>query len=188
MHTFHKFAAAAALLAAGLAQAQVAGPSITLSPSAAMVNVGSNFTVNINITGVTDLYGWEVDLGFSPAARVSLTNQAIGPLFTGALLVPGTLNAGAGTLTNMAATLIGPTGVNGPGTIGALTFNALSVGQVNFSFARVLLLNSNLDQIFISNANWNPGQVTIVPEPATALLTVLGIALTAAAVRRRKPA
>jgi len=188
MNIFFKSAAAATLLAAGLAHAQVPGPSITLSPSAPTVNVGSSFSVNVIISGITDLYSWELDMGFSPATRAALTGQTIGPLFTGGLYVPGTLNAGAGTITGAGAALFGANGVSGTGTIGTFTFTASSVGQVTFDLSRVLLGNSNLDPIFISNANWNPGLVTVVPEPTAALLTALGLALTASAVHRRRAA
>lgn len=189
MHTLQTLAFSAALLFAGIAQAQVAGPSITFAPSAPTVAVGASFTVNVNITGVIDLYDWELDMVFSPATRVSSTAQASGPFFGGQdLFIPGTVNAGTGSITSMASTLFGPTGVSGNGTIATLTFTALNVGQATFSFSRVLLGNSDLDPIFISNANWNSGTVTVVPEPATPLLAALGLGLTLVAARRRRTA
>jgi hypothetical protein len=70
--------AAAAGFALITAFATVANAStvLSVSPSSLMVSSGSTFTVDVNISGVTDLYGYQFDLSFNPKvlslARMSM--------------------------------------------------------------------------------------------------------------------
>ena len=106
----------------------------------------------------------------------------------------GTVNNGAGTITNMFSAASGATGFNGDGLLAQISFTALTTGTATVSMLNVLLSDSNLDPIFF---DW-PGdarsaQVNItrdgggpVPEPAT--LPLMALALAGAAVARRRKA
>lgn len=183
---FRKLILAAALLAgAGVSQAVM----VTLTPSAPTVTVGNSFTVSIDIDGVTDLFGWEMDIDFGAVALVNATTQAEGPfLGAGTVFVPGTIDNGAGTIMTIGSALTGFTGVSGGGSLASIGFNALAAGVADFTFSRVLLLDSNLDTIFISDqTEWFGGRIEIVgvapppdgsvPLPSTLALCALALGL-----------
>jgi hypothetical protein len=163
-----------------------AAPIVKLTPSSSTVIVGSSFTVDIEIDTVTDLYAWEMDIGFGPTSLVNVTGQAEGP-FLGAptsFFLPGTVDNVVGTITYIANSLVGAIpGVTGSGTLATLTFDALSVGLADFSFSRVLMLDSNLSDIFTdSQVDWIGGRIEIVSTPTTQVpvpptLALLGLTL-----------
>lgn len=183
------------LLAALLAIAgSVHAVTVTMAPSAPTVQLGNPFTVNLDISGVTDLYAWEIDVAFGLTSQVNATGQTEGAfLGAGTMFDGGTADNVGGAVTMMFNTLTGPSGVSGGGTLATIAFDSLDVGIATFSFTRVLLLDSNLQTIFISNIDdWISGSIEIVrdngtpvPAPATAALCVLALALGSRARRRR---
>jgi len=162
-----------------------AAPIVKLTPSSSTVIVGNSFTVDIEIDTVTDLYAWEMDIGFGPTSLVNVTGQAEGPFLGPAtsFFLPGTVDNVGGTITNIANALAGPTGVTGSGTLATLTFDALSTGLADFWFSRVVMLDSNLADIFTnSQLDWIAGRIEIVSAPTTQVpvpptLALLGLIL-----------
>lgn len=186
-----KLVATALLGACGLAQAL----SVSLVPSSSTVLLGSSFTVDIRISDVTDLFGWDIDIEFDPITKVIATGVTEGPfLGSGTTFVPGSIDNGTGTVKDMANALSGVGGVTGSGVLATISFDAIDVGFANFSLSRVLLVDSNVDSIVIDNqTDWFGGRVEIIrqpdpnptPLPATLALCALGLALTRIAGRRR---
>ena len=148
---------------------------LSIDPASSTVNSGNSLTLDVNISDVTDLYGFGFDLSFDPGI-LSAVSIAESSFLSGAgttFFIPGTIDNTAGTITFTADSLIGPgPGVNGSGTLAILTLSGLITGSSNVNFSNVLLLDSNLNPI---DANTQSGTVTVtsstsVPEPSTLVL------------------
>jgi hypothetical protein len=48
-------------------------PTVSIEPSTTNVTVGNIVSLNINISGVTDLYGFQLDLAFTPTTLTADT-------------------------------------------------------------------------------------------------------------------
>jgi hypothetical protein len=165
-------------------------PVVSVSTPAPTVNVGASVVVDINISGVSDLYGFQFDLGFDPSV-LSAGNSSEGTLLpTGGptFFIPGTIDNLGGNVAATADTLIGVIpGVTGNGLLATIDFTALGVGSSGLELANVILLDSQLNEIPDTLVN---GSITVqkpvgsVPEPATLGLLALGVIGFCAARRR----
>ena len=93
---------------------------LSVSPASSTVTNGSTFAVDVNISGVTDLYNFQFDLGFNPAV-IQATNVLEGAFLSGGgstFFLPGTIDNTAGSITFNADTLEGMIpGVSGGGIL-----------------------------------------------------------------------
>jgi general secretion pathway protein D len=147
--------------------------------------VGNTFSVEVNATGITDLYAFQFDLSFDPAllAAVSVTEGAFLPGGGTTFFIPGTIDNVGGAVTATADTLIGAIpGVTGSGVLAVFQFTALGQGTSAVSFANEILLDSSLNDI-TANTTFQNGSVTVTPEPR--LVPVLCGGLLAIALARR---
>ena len=96
----------AALWSAAPATAAV----ISFSPNPATTSVGDVFTLDVLVTDVLDLYGFEFNLAFDPGVvRVNDTFAGSFLALGGAtFFIPGLIDNAAGTVSFVADTLIGP--------------------------------------------------------------------------------
>ena len=151
--------------------------ALSVQPPTKTVGQGSSFTVDISITGVSDLYAWGFDLGFDPTliAAIGITEGPFlatgGPTF----FIPGIIDNVGGTISFNGDTLEGAIpGVNGGGVLATASFIAVAQGTSPINLFNTSLLDSNLGGI---QADVTGGNVTVtaVPEPATWLLLAAGL-------------
>lgn len=187
-----KLLCAAALLVGGMVGA-LAFPVLSITPSLSNVTVGDVFTLDIRISGVSDLYAWQLDLDFGPTGLLNASPATEGG-FLGAGQTFGSdpVNNAAGTITNLFSVLSGPFGVSGTGILASISFQAMAFGTANLGLMNVVLLDSNLDTIFFNSpgdtraafVNITPGGGTGVPEPSS--LALLTLALACVLLNRRR--
>jgi Cohesin domain/PEP-CTERM motif len=157
------------------------GGTISILPATSPVTVGQVFTLSVDISGATDLYGYQFDLGFNPAI-LTATSVTEGPfLATGGatIFVPGTIDNVGGSIASNADILNGPlSGVNGSGDLLDVTFQALATGSGSVTIFNVFALSSLGQGLTETTANATvnvaAGSVSPVPEPSTGLMLATG--------------
>lgn len=145
------------------------GASVVVQPPAQNVGVGGTATVNVRVEGVTDLYGAEVHLTFSPSVLQAAdadgdasngVQVATGNIFSGknAFNAVNSVNNSTGTI-DYAISLLGePAGVTGSGTLFSVTFQGQSQGLSAIAYVTVLLASRTGGQITATTVN---GTVTV---------------------------
>jgi hypothetical protein len=148
-------------------------------------NMGDTFAVDVDVTGITDLYAFQFDLSFDPTllSAVSVTEGDFLPSGGTTFFIPGTIDNVGGTVSANADTLIGAIpGVTGDGMLAEFEFTALAVGTSTLSFANEILLDSSLNDI-TADTTFENGSVTVdapissaVPEPSTLSMMLCAMA------------
>jgi hypothetical protein len=184
-------AATAVLIFSGCAFAD-ASAVVSLQPTSSTISTGDIATVDVDISGVNDLYAYQFDVLFG--AAVSATSENEGSFLLGGgttFFVPGAVDNLGGSVTATANTLIGAiSGVDGSGTLVVLQFTGVDPGTTSIDLANVILLDSNFNSIDFSTEN---ASVTVqgggVPasEPSGLLLLGMGL-ITLVGFARRKDA
>jgi adhesin HecA-like repeat protein len=168
--------ATAACLAPLAAQASTI---VAITTSAPTVAAGGSFTLDVDVTGAADLYGFQFDLSFDPTAvsAGAASEGALLPSGGTTFFIAGTNDNTNGVVTATADTLIGAlSGVNGSGTLASFVFTAGSPGVSEFSLSNVELLDSALNPIDTTLANGSIS-VTPVPLPESSWLLAAGLLL-----------
>lgn len=158
-------------LCVGILAADVT-PSLSLHGPGS-IGVGSLFTLDVNISGVSDLTAFQFDVGFDPAfaQAIQVTEgpflQSAGPT----LFIPGAIDNGAGLISFTAGALagMGP-GASGAGVLARLQFTGLMEGTGNFTLLAPLLYDSIPNPIEVTLTNTSVRAEAQVPEPSAALL------------------
>ena len=154
--------------------------------------IGDTFEVDVDVSGIADLYAFQFDLTFDPTllAADSVTEGAFLPGGGTTFFVPGTIDNTGGDISANADTLIAAIpGVTGDGTLVKFEFTALAAGTSAISFANEILLDSSLNDT-TADSTFQNGSVTVsdastVPEPKT--LTFLCVGLLPLMLIRRGP-
>ncbi len=153
--------------------------TLSVIPVSSTVAVNNTVTLDVNITGVTDLYGFGFDLSFDPAivSASSITEGAFLPMGGSTFFLAGTIDNAGGAITGNGDVLLSAVpGVNGDGTLAVLTLQGLATGTSAINLSNVILLDSSLNSI---NASLENASLTVasnaVPEPSS--LNLLGVGL-----------
>jgi len=117
--------------------------TVGVSPSTVTAVLGQNFSINITISGVLDLYGWELRLNWS-ATLLGAVDVAQGPFLnaSGSTFFSWDVNATEGRMVVDCTLLGNVAGVSGGGTLATVTFNVKNVGESALNLYDVVLLNS----------------------------------------------
>jgi hypothetical protein len=127
--------------------ATMSGSTSTLvyvDPEVSVGAVGQNFTININISNVTDLYGWEFKLGWNTTI-LNVIEVHEGPFLKNVADTFFTykVNSTAGYII-ADCTLLGIVpGASGGGTLATIEFHVESKGDSVLDLFDTILINSN---------------------------------------------
>jgi adhesin HecA-like repeat protein len=148
-------------------------------------NVSSTDDVTVDISGVTDLYAYQFDIGFDPTL-LEATGETEGPFLSsggGTTFVAGAIDNSAGTLSDTADSLTGMvSGVTGLGTLATIDFQAIGVGTSPITLSNILLLDSGGNSIPFMSEN---GSVTSTPEPGFLPFALVALLLAVGLFRRQ---
>lgn len=165
----------ALLLATSIGPISAQGASVLVQPGSQSVAVGGTVTVNVRIEGVTDLYGAEVHMTFSPSVvqvqdadgnAANGVQVATGDIFAGknAFNALNSANNSTGTI-DYAISLLGePSGVSGAGTLFSVTFRGVSQGLSAIAFVTVMLASRTGGAIAATTVN---GTITVTAAEPT---------------------
>ena len=139
-----------AVLACGLCTASHASVIVSASPAIQDSALGQIVKIDIDISGVADLYAWQFDLGFDPT-RLAAVSIAEGDLLStggNTIFVPGLVDNVFGTISSTAGTLsTAISGVSGSGTLATAEFEVLAKGSSTVNIFNLILLDSTLSSI-----------------------------------------
>lgn len=170
---------AALILGAFSSQALASGSVLSVQSSPTPGVLGSSVSVDVLISGISDLYGYQFSLSFDPALlQLSSASEgaflpAGGTTFWDAGIVDNSL----GQISFTFNTLIGAIpGVSGDGVLAHFNFQVTGVGTSALNFSDVLLLNSQLATLPVQINNGSLTTINAVPEPSTWLMLGAGLA------------
>ena len=151
-------------------------PIVSVTTDAQNYSVGASVAVDVSVSNISDLYGFQFDLNFSPAVLSALSSSEGTFLPTGGstFFINGTNDNVAGTVSATADTLIGAIpGVSGSGSLAKFLFTAVGQGSSGISLANVQLLDSSLNPISANSVNATVS-VSAVPIPGSLPLLTSG--------------
>jgi hypothetical protein len=185
MRHFLIMTAAVGLMVAG----SVGAATLSFNNAATTVSEGKSFTLDVNISGVSNLSDFEFDIGYDPTILKPLTVTE-GSFLKKAgttLFIPGSVDSLLGQVNNIADGLEGSgAGASGSGTLVQVTFKGIGSGTANLTLFDVTLLDSNLEGIAntTSGASVKVNGFSGSPEPST--LSLVGGAVLAGVLMRRR--
>ena len=148
----------AACLLGSAARAQTV---LSVDPGSQTVTAGTDFTVDVNISGVSNLYGYQFDLLFNPSVLSAVSSSEGSFLSKGGstFFIPGTNDNTHGVVAATADTLLSNSkGASGSGTLVAFTFDAIKSGVSNITISGADFSNASSGSISTSTFG---GSVTV---------------------------
>jgi len=118
-------------------------PVVFISPSSIVVRINQTLLVSIDVSGVSDLYGWEFKLGWN-TSLLELVNITEGSFLSGSrdtYFVPKVMSTDGYVLVGCTA-LRNVVGVDGNGTLATVEFRAKTLGSCTLGLYDTKLVNS----------------------------------------------
>lgn len=144
----------------GLATLQ-STPQLTFSPLATSLAVGANQIVTIDLTSVSNLYGYQFQVNYD-ASKVSALagfDNGFFDTLNNASVVPSWNAACAAGVCKFAVSKLAPgTAVSGSGTLAHITFTGVAPGTTNLTFGSVILSNKDGGTLATT---FNTGSLTV---------------------------
>jgi hypothetical protein len=141
-----------AILVVVLAYVILSIPSSTVlfvEPKTVQGTTGQDFTVNVSISNVADLYGWQIELSWN-SSLLNVTNVLEGPMLKSSgnsTFFSPVVNNDAGNLRALCTRLLSfgsnVTGVSGHGTLMTVQFEVIGSGACDLNLYGTQLLDSN---------------------------------------------
>jgi hypothetical protein len=120
-------------------------PLMSMSPATHSYNPGDSFTIDVNIQDVTDLFSYEVKVGYNPGI-LHMASIAEGPFVKDQTTSPlGTLWStiqGVDFVYAVCVTLGKYPGVSGSGKLFSVTFNVIDLGECDLDLYDSIMLDS----------------------------------------------
>jgi len=145
-------------------------PTVSVYPSTVTASAGQNFSIDIRIANVFDLYGWEFRLGWNSTLldAVNVTEGTFLKQGGNTFFANKTNNTEGYVLVD--CTLLGAVpGVSGSGTLATVEFHAEVPGQSVLDLYNTILINP-LEQPIPHTAN--DGNVTTGPSHDVAVISI----------------
>jgi len=123
--------------------------TVSVSPSSVTAVMGQNFTINVTVSSVSDLYGWQFRLNWS-APLLNVVNVTEGPFLKAgrSTFFVSKWNNTEGRMV-VDCTLLGNVpGVSGDGTLATIAFYVKNFGECPLDLYDVILLNSLEQSIY----------------------------------------
>jgi hypothetical protein len=146
----------AILVGAVVAYVILSSPSSTVlfvDPNTVQGTVGQSFEVNVSISNVADLYGWQLSLSWS-ASLLNVTNVMEGPMLRSSgnsTFFSPKVDAAAGNLSALCTRLLSlgssVTGVSGDGTLMTVQFKVIASGSCDLVLYDTQLRDPNIKAI-----------------------------------------
>ena len=121
----------------------IATTTVSVVPSTVTASMGQNFNINVNISSVSDLYGWEFKLGWNSTLldAVNVTEGTFLKNSSETFFVPKINNTVGYMLVD--CTLLGNVdGVSGNGTLAVVEFYVEGIGESVLDLFNTTLINS----------------------------------------------
>lgn len=170
---------AALIFGAFAGQALAANPVLSLQSTPTPGVLGSSVSVDVLISGISDLYAYQFSLAFNPAL-LQFSSASEGAFLPGGgttFWSAGSVDNSLGQISFTANSLIGSIpGVSGDGVLARFNFQVAGVGSSALNFSDVLLLNAQLAELPVQINNGSLSTVNAVPEPSTWLMLGAGLA------------
>jgi hypothetical protein len=154
--------------------------TVNLSPSVisgANMSIGSTFTVSIQISGVTNLWGWTMAVSWDPLILQMQGEPTEGSFLKASgstLFIPVPPDNTQGVLESMSDLLMSNVGVTGSGNLATMTFSVVSQGSCQISinnteFDAPQAANgiSPIIPVTITDATFTTSSATPSPTPNT---------------------
>lgn len=152
--------------------------TVTVQPASPSVFQGDNVGLNLVMSGISDLYAYQLDVGFNPSV-LSASSVTEGPFLSGGggtFFFPGTIDNTAGTISFVADSLFGVTsGVSGSGVLAAVHFIAIAPGTSSITLFNISALDSFGQGLTVGSVG-GLVSVSAIPEPGTIPLAGVGAA------------
>jgi len=146
-----------------LTKGSSSGTAMFISPSSIAVDVNQTFEIHINVSEISDLYGWEFKLSWNPTLLEAINvteNSFLGS--GGETYLASKVNNIEGYILVGCTLLRNITGVNGNGTIATVKFSAENEGSCTLNLYDTKLVSS---QKQLTSHNSIDGTVTIPSTP-----------------------